>query len=73
MMRGFNLVSVSNYKLFFVNCIFTDENCTVSDTSEIAVDETLIEIVDGLIVLYNSTAHKQLGKVGSFVKFTDST
>lgn len=58
--------------MFLWTAFFTDEDYTVSDTSKIAVDETLIEILDGLIVLYNSTAHKQLGKVGSFVKFTDS-
>lgn len=30
--------------------------------SKVPADETLVEILDGLIMLYNTTAHKQLGK-----------
>lgn len=32
--------------------------------SKVSADETLVEILDGLIMLYNTTAHKQLGKAG---------
>lgn len=44
---------------------FSETESNSNLPSKVSADETLVEILDGLIMLYNTTAHKQLGKMCS--------